>query len=99
MNLSTVAKMAFVHVQRLNSLSVNVPSGMSKTMDNFMTAGQYLGGGAAGIILVIAGFQLMTGGRNAVEMGKTRIIFLCVGMALIAGCSVIKAFLSGLMAF
>lgn len=80
-------------------LAVSLPAGLSTTLDNLMTAGQIIGGGLAGIILVIAGIQLMTGGRNSVEMGKTRIISLIIGMILVSGCSVLKAFIGGLMAF
>lgn len=99
MNISSLATLAMMRLPRLNMLAVVLPSGLSTTLNNFMTAGQVIGGSVAGVILVIAGIQLMTGGRNAVEMGKTRIIFLCVGMVLVAGCSVIKAFIDGLMAF
>ena len=99
MNLATIAMKAAVLLPKPYMLGVAMPSGLSTTLNNFMTAGQVIGGSVAGVILVIAGIQLMTGGRNAVEMGKTRIIFLCVGMVLVAGCSVIKTFIDGLMAF
>lgn len=80
-------------------LAVNVPSGISTTIENFMTAGQIIGGLLAGIFLLIAAIQFMSGGRNAVEMSKTRIVCVIVGMVLVAGCSAIKAFISGLIAF
>lgn len=80
-------------------LAVNVPSGLSTTIENFMTAGQIIGGLLAGIFLLIAAIQFMSGGRNAVEMSKTRIVCVIVGMVLVAGCSAIKAFISGLIAF
>lgn len=99
MNVAMFVMIAAMLLPKPYILGVTMPSGLATTLNNFMTAGQVIGGGAAGIILVIAGIQLMFGGRNSVEMGKTRLIFLCVGMVLVAGCSVIKAFIDGLMAF
>ena len=92
-------KMMSIIAPKPYMLAVTLPAGLSTTLDNLMTAGQVIGGGVAGIILVIAGVQLMTGGRNSVEMGKTRIISLIIGMVLVSGCSVLKAFIGGLMAF
>lgn len=80
-------------------LAVTLPAGLSSTIDNFMTAGQIIGGLLAGIFLLIAAIQFMSGGRNAVETSKTKIVCVIVGMALVAGCSVIKVFISGLIAF
>jgi hypothetical protein len=99
MDLLTLATMAIIHLPRLYMLGVVLPSGISTTLTNFMTAGQVIGFGMDGVILVIAGIQISTGGRNAVEMGKTRLIVLCVGLVLIGGCSVIKTFVEGLLAF
>ncbi len=80
-------------------LAVTIPSGLQQTLDNIMTGGQVVGLALAGIFIVIAGIQFMTGGRNAVEMSKTRIVCIIVGTVLVAGCSVLKTFLTGLMAF
>jgi hypothetical protein len=80
-------------------LAVNVPPGLSKTIENFIQAGQIIGGLLAGIFLLIAAVQFMSGGRNAVEISKTRIVCVIVGMVLVIGCSAIKAFISGLIAF
>lgn len=80
-------------------LAVTIPSGLQQTLDNIMTGGQVIGIALAGIFIVIAGIQFMTGGRNAVEMSKTRIVCIIVGTVLVAGCSVLKTFLTGLMAF
>lgn len=99
MNIIPIVMMAAFMIQRPYMLGVTMPSGLSTTLDNIMTGGQVIGIATAGVILVIAGVQFMTGGRNAVEMGKNRIIFLIVGLVLVAGCSVLKTFLVGLMAF
>jgi hypothetical protein len=80
-------------------LAVTVPTGLQKTLDNLMTGGQVIGLGLAGVFLVIAAIQFMSGGRNAIEMSKLRIICIIVGVVLCAGCSVLKTFLLGLMAF
>ncbi len=80
-------------------LAVSMPAGLSETINNFMTAGQIIGGLLAGIFLLIAAIQLMSGGRNAVEVSKFRIICVIVGMVLVAGCTVIKTFISGLIQF
>lgn len=80
-------------------LAVSLPAGLSTTIENFMTAGQVIGGLLAGVFLLIAAIQFMSGSRNAVEMSKTRIVCVIVGMILVAGCSVIKAFVSGLISF
>ena len=80
-------------------LAVTIPSGLQQTLDNIMTGGQVIGLALAGIFIAIAGIQFMTGGRNAVEMSKTRIVCIIVGTVLVAGCSVLKTFLTGLMAF
>lgn len=82
-----------------HTLAVTLPSSMETTINNFMTAGQIIGGCLAGFFIVVAGIQFMTGGRNAVETGKVRIVCTIVGMVMCAGCSVIKAFISGLCAF
>ncbi len=80
-------------------LAVSLPSGLSTTINNFMTAGQIIGGSLASIFLLIAAVQFMSGGRNAVEMSKVRIVCVIVGMVLVAGCSIIKTFIDGLIAF
>lgn len=90
MNINLIAPMP---------LAVSVPPGLSETITNFMTAGQIIGGLLAGIFLLIAAVQFMSGGRNAVEMSKTRIVCVIVGMVLVAGCSGIKAFITSLIAF
>lgn len=93
--ITSIKIMAFVPY----TLSVTMPSGLQQTFDNIMTGGQIVGLGLAGIFIVIAGIQFMTGGRNAVEMSKTRIVCIIVGTVLVAGCSVLKTFITGLMAF
>ena len=80
-------------------LAVALPSGLTTTINNFMTAGQIIGGLLAGIFLLIAAVQYMSGGRNAVEMSKVRIVCVIVGMVLVAGCTVMKSFIDGLIAF
>lgn len=80
-------------------LAVSIPPGLQTTINNFMTAGQVIGGLLAGIFLLIAATQFMSGGREAVEMSKKRIACVIIGMVLVAGCSVLKAFISGLIAF
>lgn len=80
-------------------LAVTMPTGLSETINNFMLAGQIIGGLLAGIFLLIAGVQLMSGGRNAVEMGKTRIVCVIIGLVLVVGCGAIKTFINGLIAF
>lgn len=80
-------------------LAVALPSSITTTITNIATAGQIIGGSVALVILVIAGVQLMLGGRNSVEMGKTRLTFLIIGMAVVAGAGVIKGFIDALMAF
>ena len=99
MNIIKIVMKAAVLLPKPYILGVTMPAGLSTTLDNIMTGGQVIGVATAGVILVIAGIQFMTGGRNAVEMGKSRIIFLIVGLVLVAGCSVLKTFLVGLMAF
>jgi len=81
------------------ALAVSLPSGLTTTIENFMTAGQVLGGSVAVLFLLIAAVQFMSGGRNAVEMSKTKIVCVIVGMVLVAGCSAIKVFIDGLIAF
>lgn len=84
----------------LHTLSAgSVPSEITTTITNFMTAGQILGGSLASIFLLIAAVQFMSGGKSNVETGKYRIVCVVVGMVLVAGCSVIKAFIDGLMGF
>ena len=80
-------------------MAVTVPTGLSETINNFMSAGQIIGGLLASIFLLIAAVQLMSGGRNAVEMSKTRIVCVIVGLVLVVGCGVIKTFINGLIAF
>ncbi|MFU0831538.1 MAG: Conjugal transfer protein [Oscillospiraceae bacterium] len=80
-------------------LAVTVPAEITDTINNLTTAGQIIGGSLASVFLIIAAIQFMTGGRNNVEVSKTRIICVIVGMILVAGCSVIKTFIDGLMAF
>lgn len=80
-------------------LAVSMPAGLSETINNFMTAGQVIGGLLAGIFLLVAAVQFMSGGRNAVETSKTKIVCVIVGMVLVAGCSVIKTFITGLIQF
>lgn len=80
-------------------LAAGLPSQLTTTITNFMTAGQALGGLLAGIFLLIAAVQFMSGGRNAVEISKTRIVCVIVGMVLVAGCSILKTFISDLIGF
>lgn len=80
-------------------LAVTVPAEITDTINNLTTAGQIIGGSLASVFLIIAAIQFMTGGRNNVEVSKTRIVCVIVGMLLVAGCSVIKTFIDGLMAF
>lgn len=80
-------------------MAVTVPPGLSDTINNFITAGQIIGGLLAGAFLLIAAIQLMSGGRNAVEMSKTKIICVIVGLVLVVDCTVIKTFINGLIAF
>lgn len=80
-------------------LAVNLPAGLAETITNFTTAGQIIGGLLASIFLLIAAIQFMSGGRNAVETSKFRVVCVIVGMVLVAGCTVIKAFIDGLIAF
>jgi hypothetical protein len=79
-------------------LAVSVPSGVAETINNFLTAGQIIGGLLAGIFLLIAAIQLMSGGRNSVETSKFRIVCTIIGMILVTGCSVIKTFIDSLIA-
>ncbi len=83
----------------LHTLSVNVPSQITDTINNFMTAGQIIGGCLAGLFLLIAAIQFMSGGKSNVETSKYRIVCVIVGSVLVAGCSVIKMFIDGLIAF
>lgn len=83
----------------LHTLSVNVPLQITNTINNFMTAGQIIGGCLAGIFLLIAAIQFMSGGKSNVETSKYRIVCVIVGSVLVAGCSVIKVFIDGLIAF
>jgi hypothetical protein len=99
LNISKIMTMAAIRLPKPYILGVTIPKQLTDTLENIMTAGQVIGVATAGVILVIAGVQLMTGGRNNVEMGKTRIICLIVGLILVSGCSVLKTFLVGLMGF
>ena len=45
------------------TMAVTVPTGLSETINNFMSAGQIIGGLLASIFLLIAAVQLMSGGR------------------------------------
>lgn len=78
---------------------VSMPSGLQTTINNLTTAGQILGGCLAGIFLVIAGIKFMHGSRESISDSKIRLACVIVGVVLCAGCSVIKLWLSSLMAF
>lgn len=80
-------------------LAIKVPAQMTTTIDNILTALQIIGGSLAGVFLGIAAIQFMSGGRNAVEMTKTKIVCIVVGMVVLAGSSVIKVFIQSLIAF
>lgn len=80
-------------------MAVSVPTGISETINNMILAGQIIGGLLAGIFLLIAAIQLMSGGRNAVEMSKFRIVCVVIGLVLVVGCTAIKTFINGLIAF
>lgn len=80
-------------------LAIKVPPQMTTTIDNVLTALQIIGGALAGVFLGIAAIQFMSGGRNAVEMTKTKIVCIVAGMAVLAGSSVIKVFIQSLIAF
>ena len=84
---------------QLYTLSATVPQEITTTINNFMTAGQIIGGCLAGLFLLIAAIQFMSGGKSNVETSKYRIVCVIVGSVLVAGCSVIKMFIDGLIAF
>lgn len=98
MKFFTIAAKHYIAVMPYR-LAVSVPTGISTTINNYITAGQVIGGCLAGIFLLIAAIQLMSGGRNAVEMSKFRIACVIVGLIIVVGCTTIKAFINGLIAF
>lgn len=80
-------------------MAVSMPSGISDTMNNLTTAGQLIGGSLATVFLVIAAIQHMHGSEESIQKSKKRIVAIIVGIALCAGCTVIKAWISSMMAF
>jgi hypothetical protein len=80
-------------------MAASMPSGLQTTLNNIMTAGQAIGGGLAGIFLVISGIKFMHGSRDSVESSKLRLACVIVGVIICAGCSVLKTWLQGLMNF
>lgn len=76
-----------------------LPPGISETLDNLTSAGQLIGGGLASVFLVIAAVQHMQGSEEGIQKSKKRIVAIIVGIALCAGCTVIKAWIDSLMAF
>lgn len=79
--------------------AVPLPSEISKTLNNLTSAGQLIGGGLASVFLVIAAVQHMHGSEESIQKSKKRIVAIIVGIALCAGCTVIKAWIDSLMAF
>lgn len=80
-------------------MAVSMPSGISETLVNLTTAGQLIGGGLASVFLVGAGIQHMMGTDESILKSKKKIVAIIVGIAVCAGCTVIKAWISSMMAF
>lgn len=80
-------------------MAVSMPSGISDTINNLILAGQLIGGSLATVFLVIAAIQHMHGSEESIQKSKKRITAIIVGIALCAGCTVIKAWISSMMAF
>ncbi len=81
------------------TLTISMPSGLQTTLNNLMTAGQAIGGGLAGIFLVLSGIHFMHGSRESIENSKIRLACVIVGSVMCAGCSVLKVWISSLMGF
>lgn len=80
-------------------MAAAMPQSLQTTLNNLMTAGQAIGGGLAGIFLVISGIKFMHGSRDSVESSKLRLVSVIVGVVICAGCTVLKKWLSSLMGF
>lgn len=91
-------KAMFLFAQ-LNRMSIDLPTSIQTTIDNITTGGQLIGGSLATIFLVIAAVQHMHGSEESIEKSKKRIVAVIVGIILCAGCTVIKAWISSMMAF
>ena len=68
-------------------------------MNSLILAGQLRGGALATVFRVIAAIQHMHGSEESIQKSKKRITAIIVGIALCAGCTVIKAWISSMMAF
>ncbi|WBY64699.1 hypothetical protein [Thermocaproicibacter melissae] len=80
-------------------MAVSMPTQIQQTINNITVAGQIAGGALASIFLVVAAVQHMQGSEESIQKSKKKIVAIIVGIALCAGCTVIKGWISSLMAF
>lgn len=81
------------------AMAVSLPPEIAKTLVNLTSAGQLIGGGLASVFLVGAGIQHMVGTEESILKSKKKIVAIIVGIAVCAGCTVIKAWIESMMAF
>ena len=80
-------------------MAVSLPPQIQETINNITLAGQLIGGSLATVFLVFAAIQHEHGSEESIQKSKKRITAIIVGIALCAGCTVIKAWISSMMAF
>lgn len=80
-------------------MAISLPPEIQTTINNLTTAGQLIGGALATVFFVIAAIQHENGSEENIQKSKKRITAIIVGIALCAGCFVIKAWISSMMAF
>lgn len=85
-------------MQSLIQLAANT-AGVSTTIQNILTVAQVIGGGLAGVMIVIAGIKFMMGGREALQGAKSQAIGIVVGLILVIGATGIKSLIQGLSGF
>ena len=80
-------------------MAITLPTEIQTTINNITTAGQVLGLALAAVFLVVAAVQHMHGSEESIQKSKKRIVAIIVGVALCAGCTVLKAWIVSMMAF
>lgn len=99
MKLYAAVTLAAGMVRRIPYKLIEVPPQVQKTITNYATGAQLLGGSVALFFLILGAIQIIRGSRDSIASGKTRIVCTIVGAVVCAGGFVLKKWIDSLMGF
>lgn len=87
----------FNHLLSVSPVMADVPPDVTQTIGNFLTGIQAIGGTVAAVMIGLAAFHFIKGGKEDFLIGKSKIVGIVIGLAMLILASSLKTWVTGMI--